>query len=262
MRLPYQVNRFCTALEGNDKQGQPSNILYGVRCFSLDVISKIAFCGSINSIGHQGFRHPILVTLEDALPAFQASKFIPWVYGPLHLFSVKAISKFWPSMASLLGFRNKLFDVVMDLHSDQKTDMADPCILHTLMNPSKHTAEEKLSLDDLVGEAQTMIAGGVQSVADTALYAIVFAAQDKEVSRRLREELVEVWPDPHIVPDLTELEKLPLLTAVIKESLRLGPGIPTPLTRVVPPGGATISGQFIPAGVSYSEAVILLRNRY
>lgn len=141
-------------------------------------------------------------------------------------------------MGSLLGFRHQLFDVVMDLHADQKTDSAEPCILHTLMNYSKHTAEEKLSLDDLVGDAQEMIAGGVESVADTAVYAIVFVGQGKEVSRRLREELVQAWPDPHMVPDLTELEKLPFLTAVIKESQRLSPGLPTPLSRVVPPGGA------------------------
>lgn len=242
-------------------RGQSSNILYGARSFSLDIISKIAFCGSINSIDHPDFKHPILVDLNDALPAFQASKFLPWVYGPLHLFSEVAIGKFWHSMACLLGFRNKLTDVVMDLQSDQKTDATEPCILHTLMDPTKHTAEEKLSLDDLVGEAQTMIAGGVESVAHSAVYALVFAAQDKEISRRLREELVQVWPDPQTVPDLTELENLPFLTAVIKESLRLAPGISTPLTRVVPRGGATIGGQFIPAGVSHSRAVILLRNR-
>lgn len=76
MFLLYQVNQFCMALEENDVQGQPSNILYGFHCFSLNVISKIAFCGSISSVDHQGYKHPILVNLDDALPAFQASKFL------------------------------------------------------------------------------------------------------------------------------------------------------------------------------------------
>jgi cytochrome P450 len=49
---------------------------------------------------------------------------------------------------------------------------------------------------------------------------------------------------------LIELEKLPMLNAVIREVLRLYPPIPSPLGRVVPPGGTTLGNYYIPAGVS------------
>lgn len=51
----------------------------------------------------------------------------------------------------------------------------------------------------------------------------------------------------------SELEKLPLLNAVIRETLRLYPPAASPVfSRVVPEGGATLAGHDIPAGVHSS----------
>jgi cytochrome P450 len=47
-----------------------------------------------------------------------------------------------------------------------------------------------------------------------------------------------------------ELEKLPMLNAVIREVLRLYPPIPSPMGRVAPPGGTTLGNYYIPGGVS------------
>ncbi|GFF50649.1 hypothetical protein IFM61606_06194 [Aspergillus udagawae] len=246
--LQHHVNRLCDALKRNDERGEASDLLYGFRSFSLDVISDIAFNKSIDSINYSGFKHPIHVSINDALPAFQAAKFLPWIYEKLSYFSPSTLDRLWYSMGCLSRFRNHLFEIVLDLEKRQMIDDKEPCLFHTLMDPSKHTAEPKLSIDSIHGEAQTMVSGGVESVAHTAVYAIVFVGQDQAIADRLRQELEEIWPDPRSVPDLTQLEKLPFLTAVVKESLRLAPGILTPLPRVVPQTGATIGGESIPGG--------------
>lgn len=46
------------------------------------------------------------------------------------------------------------------------------------------------------------------------------------------------------------LENLPFLHAVIEESFRMYPPVPIGLPRLVPDGGATLSGHFVPARVS------------
>lgn len=46
----------------------------------------------------------------------------------------------------------------------------------------------------------------------------------------------------------TEANELPYLGAVIKEALRIHPAAGLPLERIVPNGGATISGCYFPAG--------------
>jgi cytochrome P450 len=51
------------------------------------------------------------------------------------------------------------------------------------------------------------------------------------------------------------LEQLPLLNAVILETLRLWPPAPSTLARVVPENGVTIGGCYIPAGVSFQPSL-------
>ena len=43
---------------------------------------------------------------------------------------------------------------------------------------------------------------------------------------------------------------LPFLTACIEETFRIFPPIPIAMPRVVPKGGCTIAGHFVPEGVS------------
>ncbi|RKK93892.1 hypothetical protein BFJ68_g15369 [Fusarium oxysporum] len=45
-----------------------------------------------------------------------------------------------------------------------------------------------------------------------------------------------------------EVQGMEYLQAVIKEGLRLHPAVGQPLERIVPKGGATITGQFFPEG--------------
>lgn len=47
----------------------------------------------------------------------------------------------------------------------------------------------------------------------------------------------------------TELEQLPLLNAVIRETLRLWPPAPSTAARIAPSQGTTFGGYFIPPAV-------------
>ena len=55
-----------------------------------------------------------------------------------------------------------------------------------------------------------------------------------------------------------EAQKIPLLCATIKEAMRLHPAVGLQLPRVVPAGGLTIAGSYIPAGyrVGVTAAVV------
>ncbi|KAL0254661.1 hypothetical protein SLS55_010141 [Diplodia seriata] len=55
-----------------------------------------------------------------------------------------------------------------------------------------------------------------------------------------------------------DLEQLPLLNAIINETLRLYCAVPGSLPRVVPAGGATIGGYFIPEGTTVSTQAYTL----
>jgi hypothetical protein len=48
-----------------------------------------------------------------------------------------------------------------------------------------------------------------------------------------------------------EAQEMPYLQAVIKEILRMHPAVGTILPRLVPKGGATLAGVYLPEGVSH-----------
>ncbi|PSS12811.1 hypothetical protein M430DRAFT_124452 [Amorphotheca resinae ATCC 22711] len=96
-----------------------------------------------------------------------------------------------------------------------------------------------------------------------------------ELSRRpslqssLRAELLTLSPSfhptnsqsPHPLPHPQDLSNLPLLDAIVKETLRLYPPTPALSMRVVPPSGTVIDGYSIPGGVEIgTSAYCLHRN--
>jgi len=93
---------------------------------------------------------------------------------------------------------------------------------------------------------------------------VYYLLRNPATKQRLEDEMRSVWPDLDHAPDYKELEKLPYLTAVVKETLRVSVAIPASLPRVVPSSGAVISGVKIPGGtvvgqsplfVSFSEEI-------
>jgi len=79
-----------------------------------------------------------------------------------------------------------------------------------------------------------------------------------EVKQRLVDELFSAWPVLDQPPSYEEIEKLPFLTAVVKEALRIAVPTPVGLPRVVPPSGAVISGTKIPGGTVVSQSPIFV----
>ncbi|PGH29639.1 hypothetical protein GX50_07597 [[Emmonsia] crescens] len=77
-------------------------------------------------------------------------------------------------------------------------------------------------------------------------------AANQEIYRMLTTELTRAIPDPKSEPAFAKLEKLPFLTAVIQEGLRLSFGVLGRLPRVVPESGAEFNGYRVPAGTIVS----------
>ena len=53
-----------------------------------------------------------------------------------------------------------------------------------------------------------------------------------------------------------KLINLPYFSACVEEALRIFPPVPLGLMRLIPEGGDTIEGHFLPAGVSLSSSFL------
>lgn len=77
---------------------------------------------------------------------------------------------------------------------------------------------EELSVTRLRHEAESFIGAGIDTTKSALSLASFHILDNPDMLRRLREELTNAIPDPESPPLLSELEKLPYLTAVIQES--------------------------------------------
>lgn len=124
-----------------------------------------------------------------------------------------------------------------------------PTIYQRLLDESNYKDGNKVpDATALYEEAQTMMFAGGVTVGDTLMTGTYHIVADPGLYLRLKDEVRGVWGDVGKAPSLEILEALPLLTATIKESLRVAPGACSPLLRVVPSSGTVISGASIPGG--------------
>lgn len=83
----------------------------------------------------------------------------------------------------------------------------------------------------------------------TSLAALVFfLLQHPEAHARLVDEVRSMYATEAELADTSRLPQLKFVDACIKEAQRLHSPLPTPLPRLIPSGGATICGQFVPEG--------------
>ncbi|KAI1356037.1 cytochrome P450 [Xylaria sp. FL0043] len=106
--------------------------------------------------------------------------------------------------------------------------------------------------DRISHEAVTLLAAGGETTASALMTAVYFILADKEnILPRLQEEVDSIMSTGVARPSVAELERLPWLTAIIKETLRIST-ITARLTRVAPDEDLVYHNWVLPAGTAVS----------
>lgn len=154
-----------------------------------------------------------------------------------------------------------------------KTTGIDPpsnTIFDLLLAPSSDGRPSTRTIPELMDDAFMLVVAGTDSAGNTLANAIYYILASPSISLKLFEELQDNGItslenfDCRLVQRLPYLVRFPInsrsylerfssdlkmQTAVLKETMRiytLGPGV---FPRVVPDGGVTVGGYFLPAGV-------------
>jgi cytochrome P450 len=71
-----------------------------------------------------------------------------------------------------------------------------------------------------------------------------------DVYKRVQAEVDQYYRQHQLSKGITykQIQDLPYLTAVCKESMRMSPSIPAQLPRLTPPGGLQVGAYFLPEG--------------
>ncbi|TFK86651.1 cytochrome P450 [Polyporus arcularius HHB13444] len=247
-----KVNALLNELYKYAETGRPANMRRALRSTAIELIYAYCFATNEPFISAPGFSHKFVVESEMTFKVFHWVVHFAWVY-PLLILSTHVAAWVRPSdneariMDSYFRLRSKIDELVAHPETVEKEE--HETVFHHLLRPHPEKGQPEVpSKKVLWEEAVDLIAAGGETVSTVATFGLFYVLNDPAVHKRLVLELKSAWPDPEAKMDYEALEKLPYLTAVIKESLRLAHGVVTPAPRVVSPRDRSIAGFDVPAG--------------
>ncbi|KAH0529920.1 hypothetical protein TsFJ059_004613 [Trichoderma semiorbis] len=232
--------------------------------FSGDIIGRI--CLGTGDRGSHGDRfldttdfasdwYDIIHAIVRSIPLFTG---FPQIIQVLSLLPESLLLWVYPKGQMFNIFRQRALQQIRLANSEQsKGEDSGISIFRHIANSDM--PEEERTEERLAKEAQVLLGGGTASTARTIGFASFYILSRPELRSKLEAELkgpMANWPEQ--VPTWAELEQLPLLQGIIKESLRLSYGVMHRLPRVFPDQAIQYKDFVIPPGVRQPEHLIRL----
>jgi cytochrome P450 len=245
-----QTDSLISALLQQNEDRIISDMHLAYSCYTVDIISDYCFAQSPDALSSPNLRAPIVEAFLALSDSWCAMKHFP-VLQKINSLPTWLTIRLAPAMRGLVEYQTALQVQIRDLISNPEKlqQSSHPIIYETLLadDADKGTPLDFMELDH---EAQSVVAAGVDTTAVSLVTGTYMLLKDPSKVAKLKQELKSAWPSlASTPPGLEALERLPYLAAVIKESLRMAPHITAGFPRVVPFGGKTIGGIFIPGGV-------------
>ncbi|KAI0450824.1 cytochrome P450 [Xylaria acuta] len=233
-------------------------------CFTTDVVSEYCLGQSFGLLQDETKGkewHNSLRALAKTIPYTRQFNWIIPLSQKIPLSFMRAFS---PDMARVAGMHHDMeaqaSQAVKEYERDQKISQELPfhrnprerfAVFRALLQHDGLPPHEKL-YNRISHEAVTLMAAGGETTASALMMAVYFILADKEnILPKLREEVESVTSTGVSRPSVADLESLPWLTAVIKETLRIST-LTARLTRVAPDEALHYKDWVMPAGTAVS----------
>ncbi|KAF1840748.1 cytochrome P450 [Cucurbitaria berberidis CBS 394.84] len=214
-----------------EEEGKAVPLLEYVTYYSYDVMAALAFGKPMGFITGQSsdVAESILSTFTRGVNALGLMYHMPWLMNALGvLTSIAGPMREWRD------FSVNQMKARMAL-KDARPDLISHLINNTANNESGHNL--------LYGESRLIISAGSETVSSALTFVFMHLAVYPSYMHAIRKEYRK-----HEAEYNCE-RPLPLLDAVIQESMRLWPSVLFASQRVTPPEGLTINGHFIPGNM-------------
>lgn len=203
---------------------------------ATDVSAHLMFGESFHML-ESGERVPYIVALEKATICSAISWELPLVYWIGRRLPFAAMRNIFYANSVLLEQGR------LAVKNSKAQEFGTSNIFATAVSEAEK-GDGALTDEDIQTEAGNLIVAGSDTTGITLTYLTWCVLKQPSLQKALEEEVNNT--DASLTD--SSLEKLPILNAVIEETLRLYGAAPATLPRLTPSGGATLAGHFIPAG--------------
>ncbi|PNS18416.1 Isotrichodermin C-15 hydroxylase [Sphaceloma murrayae] len=226
------------------RQGQIVDLGRWVQLFAFDIIGELSFSRSFNFL-ESAKDDGSFQAIESALVSAAWVGQMPWIF-----WLNDYLSKYFGNRLALNNRHGSIRTLAakeVNARKDRGSDRKD--ILAKLI-PVHHEKPDAFDAAALTSMATTNIFAGSDTTAISTRAIIYFLLKNPDCKHRLIEEIDDFHSKGKLSEPalLSEANAMPYLQAVMYEALRLHPAVGMSLPRVVPQGGCTVDGVYLPAG--------------
>ncbi|KAI1076811.1 cytochrome P450 [Whalleya microplaca] len=235
-RVVEYAETLAARLEELAHDAVPVNVSDWFYWFTFDVMGEFAFARSFGMLQDEKW-HFAVQLLRKAMSLLGPFSPVPWTAQiAFYITPWMIIVRDWLSMMKWCRDR-------MGERIQRKVEKPD--VSHWLIDASLKKGSLEADRDWLNGDAVTIIIAGSDTIAPTLVFAFYELARNPSHQDKLVSELGDID-----IYDRAQLQRCTHLTAIINETLRLHPPVPTGGYRQTPPSGMRINDTYIPGNVT------------
>lgn len=150
------LDRLCKALAARDAAGKSSDMVFGLRCFTLDTITQFCFAKDVEATSAPDFQAPIVVAMDASLAPFVVFRNFELVRKIVFSLPGWFTKMTTPPMAGLVDLQEMLGAQVKEVvRNPSSLDNAPHAIVyHRLLDPELNKATGVPVPGSLYEEAQ------------------------------------------------------------------------------------------------------------
>ncbi|KAL8834369.1 MAG: hypothetical protein Q9170_003779 [Blastenia crenularia] len=253
-----KAQRLIDLLQEALASGKALDAYHGFRAVSIDVITDYAFGQSYGLLDQVDLGKEFFDLMQRLGPAAWIFRQWPWLKPVVMMMPEGAIS----FLSRPMGFvrdlqkhcRQQIREVIARRIKETASNETNPNTRPTIFSSLLPAGDDILNstIDTIADEAYTVLTAAADTTGNAMTTITHYVLSDPKIYGKLHSELKTAFPDEAKPLRYQSLERLPYLSNVIKEGLRLSFGVPGRLPRVVPDNEAIFHGYTLPLGTVVS----------
>ncbi|PKY09111.1 cytochrome P450 [Aspergillus campestris IBT 28561] len=218
-------------IESYRKSGEAMPLTTAFKAATSEAITTLLFGQSEGDVLKDDYNRVFGAEFERSLEKAHLFAHLPWIAAAFDSLPFWLQSRVVPKLKTQVSVHEKWVLKLKEVEGEPTTkDSKYRTIFHLLLN-GKLPQPEKEQLR-LIHEIHTLRIAGEHSTAMAMSSVMFYLLQNPTMYRKLQAELTAMIPDPECTPTVAQLEQIPYLRAVVKEALRLHPGVLYRMQRV------------------------------
>ncbi|KAK0658647.1 cytochrome P450 monooxygenase aflU [Lasiodiplodia hormozganensis] len=233
-RVHVHLKKMLDRFDEFGRAGKPCDCFNAFRSLTMDVISMFCEPTPRHNLDAPDFDPPMHRTIRTAAQTMDIQKFIP-IMQIMDLVPISVWRYLDPEVTKLVEKREVLRNTAKQIAAEGGNPSSrEMTVMDAIASSDLLPPEDKTPLR-MAYEAEMVLGAGTETTSNTLGNLVFYVLSNPKVHERLRNEVLScsTAPTDELV-DFQTLNKLPYLTAVIQESLRVASPVSGRLPRVNP----------------------------